>query len=120
MRVMTWRALSISPLSLISYDVASNIHEALHAGMEVMKYAPLETFITVKSMTPVLFCVCEYLFLGRALPNLKSVGALAGIVGGAMLYVRVDEFASFKAELGRSHRKPPYRRLPRHSRDADS
>ena len=63
----------------------------------VMKYAPLETFITVKSMTPVLFCVCEYLFLGRALPNLKSVGALAGIVGRGL------NLSTFQLNLCRVH-----------------
>jgi len=67
--------------------------------MEVMKYAPLETFITVKSMTPVLFCVCEYLFLGRSLPNLRSAAALVGIVLGAAQYVKVDAFASTKAYM---------------------
>ena len=69
----------------------------LYAGMEVMKYAPLETFITVKSMTPVLFSACEYLFLGRDLPNLKSTAALVGIVIGAATYVKVDAYASYKA-----------------------
>lgn len=88
---LTWEIAGIfTPLVITFFAL-------LYAGMEVMKYAPLETFITVKSMTPVLFCVCEYLFLGRDLPNLKSTAALFGIVLGAALYVKVDAYASFKA-----------------------
>ena len=57
---LTWEITGIfTPLVITFFAL-------LYAGMEVMKYAPLETFITVKSMTPVLFCVCEYLFLGRS------------------------------------------------------
>ena len=37
----------------------------LYAGMEVMKYAPLETFITVKSMTPVLFSEDAIISIGK-------------------------------------------------------
>jgi GDP-mannose transporter len=88
---LTWQIAGIfSPLVLTFFAL-------LYAGMEVMKYAPLETFITVKSMTPVLFSACEYLFLGRALPNLKSTAALVGIVLGAATYVKVDAYASYHA-----------------------
>ena len=88
---LTWQIAGIfSPLVLTFFAL-------LYAGMEVMKYAPLETFITVKSMTPVLFSACEYLFLGRALPNLKSTAALLGIVLGAATYVKVDAYASYHA-----------------------
>ena len=90
---LTWDIASIfTPLVLTFFAL-------LYAGMEVMKYAPLETFITVKSMTPVLFSACEYLFLGRDLPNLKSTAALIGIVLGAGFYVKVDAYASAKAYM---------------------
>ena len=90
---LTWRIAGIyTPLVITFFAL-------LYAGMEVMKYAPLETFITVKSMTPVLFSACEYLFLGRALPNWKSSLALVGIVFGAAAYVKVDAYASFKAYM---------------------
>ena len=90
---LTWQIARIfSPLVLTFFAL-------LYAGMEVMKYAPLETFITVKSMTPVLFSTCEYLFLGRALPNLKSTAALVGIVAGAATYVKVDAYASYHAYM---------------------
>ena len=50
---LTWDIASIfTPLVLTFFAL-------LYAGMEVMKYAPLETFITVKSMTPVLFSACS-------------------------------------------------------------
>ena len=68
----------------------------LYAGMEVMKYAPPETFITVKSMTPVLFSACEYLFLGRALPNLKSTAA-GGHRAGRRDVRHADAHASYHA-----------------------
>ena len=90
---LTWEIAGIfTPLVITFFAL-------LYAGMEVMKYAPLETFITVKSMTPVLFCVFEYLFLGRELPNLKSTLALLGIVLGAAQYVKVDAYASLKGYL---------------------
>lgn len=69
----------------------------LLAGMEVMQRAPLETFIAVKSLTPVAFAINEYLFLGRALPTPKSLVALLGIVCGAVLYVNLDVFSSMSA-----------------------
>jgi len=69
----------------------------LLAGMEVMKRAPLETFIAVKSVTPVVFALNEYVFLGRAFPTLKSLLALSGIVVGAVMYVNVDVFSSAAA-----------------------
>ena len=69
----------------------------LLAGMEVMQRAPLETFIAVKSVTPVAFSLNEYLFLGRALPTTKSFLALSGIVVGAIMYVNLDIFSSVSA-----------------------
>ena len=69
----------------------------LLAGMEVMQRAPLETFIAVKSLTPVVFSLNEYLFLGRALPTSKSALALTGIVVGAITYVNLDIFSSLSA-----------------------
>ena len=65
----------------------------LYSGMQIMKYAPLETFITAKSFTPVLFSITEYLFLGREFPTPKSIVALFGIVAGAWLYVNVVRVA---------------------------
>ena len=49
-------------------------------------------------MTPVLFSACEYLFLGRDLPNLKSTAALVGIVIGAATSSRWA-YASVKAYM---------------------
>ena len=83
-------ALAFLPLTLSFFAL-------LLAGMEVMQRAPLETFIAVKSLTPVVFSLNEYLFLGRALPTPKSALALVGIVVGAVFYVNLDIFSTATA-----------------------
>ena len=83
-------ALAFLPLTLSFFAL-------LLAGMEVMQRAPFETFIAVKSLTPGVVSLNEYLFLGRALPTPKSALALVGIVVGAVFYVNLDIFSTATA-----------------------
>ena len=66
--------MEVEPLTGIAIFIPLTVSffALLLAGMEVMQRAPLETFIAVKSLTPVVFSLNEYLFLGRALPTSKS------------------------------------------------
>jgi GDP-mannose transporter len=82
------------PIAVAFVPLTLSFFLLLLAGMEVMKRAPLETFIAVKSVTPVVFALNEYVFLGRAFPTAKSLLALSGIVIGAVTYVNVDVFSS--------------------------
>ncbi|OUS45350.1 integral membrane family protein [Ostreococcus tauri] len=99
LKVAHWMGLvTVEPLTkeiaVAFLPLAISFFALLLAGMEVMQRAPLETFIAVKSLTPVAFSINEYLFLGRALPTPKSLLALVGIVFGAVMYVNLDIFSS--------------------------
>ncbi|PNW69845.1 hypothetical protein CHLRE_18g748997v5 [Chlamydomonas reinhardtii] len=62
----------------------------LFANMKVLQYANVETFITFRSSTPLLLSLCDYVWLGRALPSARSWGCLVVLLGGAVGYVLVD------------------------------
>ncbi len=40
--------------------------------------------------TPLVLSFCDYLFLGRSLPNLRSWGCLLVLLGGSVGYVLTD------------------------------
>ena len=50
----------------------------------------METFVVVRSSSPLLVAVCEWRFMGRELPNARSTATLLLILLGAMGYVRND------------------------------
>eukprot|EP00198_Chlamydomonas_reinhardtii_P002048 XP_001691384.1 sugar nucleotide transporter [Chlamydomonas reinhardtii] len=62
----------------------------LFANIKVLQYANVETFITFRSSTPLLLSVCDYIWLGRALPNARSWGCLLLLLAGSVGYVLVD------------------------------
>ncbi|KAG2450957.1 hypothetical protein HYH02_004229 [Chlamydomonas schloesseri] len=62
----------------------------LFANMKVLQYANVETFITFRSSTPLLLSLCDFVWLGRALPSARSWGCLVVLLGGAVGYVAVD------------------------------
>ncbi len=59
-------------------------------NMKVLSIANVETVIVARSCTPCAVCVLDYVFYGRALPNLRSLLSLLLIIGGAVCYILTD------------------------------
>ncbi|KAG2482079.1 hypothetical protein HYH03_018971 [Edaphochlamys debaryana] len=62
----------------------------IFANIKVLQHANVETFITFRSSTPLVLSLCDYFFLGRALPSLRSWLSLIVLLGGSVGYVMVD------------------------------
>ncbi|KAG2482767.1 hypothetical protein HYH03_018307 [Edaphochlamys debaryana] len=62
----------------------------IFANIKVLQHANVETFITFRSSTPLVLSLCDYFFLGRALPSLRSWLSLVVLLAGAVGYVMVD------------------------------
>ena len=71
----------------------------LFANMKSIQLAPVDTFICLRSTTPLILAVLDYVFLGRDLPSAKSFGSLIGIAMGVLLYVNIDSNFSVQAYL---------------------
>jgi len=71
----------------------------LFANMKSIQLAPVDTFICLRSTTPLILAVLDYFFLGRDLPSAKSFGSLIGIAVGVLLYVNIDSNFSVQAYL---------------------
>ncbi|GIL98962.1 hypothetical protein Vretimale_4191 [Volvox reticuliferus] len=62
----------------------------LIANIKVLQNANVETFITFRSSTPLVLSICDYMWLGRALPSARSWICLVVLLVGSIGYVRVD------------------------------
>jgi len=62
----------------------------VYANIKTLQYANVETFIIFRASTPLCVSLCEFLFLGRELPNARSTLCLLVLLGGASLYVYTD------------------------------
>lgn len=49
--------------------------------------------------TPIVLSICDYLFLGRMLPNLRSFGCLVLLLLGSVCYVLADSVFELEAYL---------------------
>lgn len=58
--------------------------------MQVLQNSNVETFIVVRSSTPIVVSICEYVFLKRALPNLRGWLCLVLLFGCTLGYVLSD------------------------------
>jgi drug/metabolite transporter (DMT)-like permease len=63
---------------------------SVYASMKSLEGSNVETQIVFRSATPLTVCVLDALWLGRELPNAKSLAALAAVAAGAVLYVATD------------------------------
>mmetsp|Transcript_12815 Transcript_12815/g.34955 ORF Transcript_12815/g.34955 Transcript_12815/m.34955 type:complete len:347 (-) Transcript_12815:719-1759(-) len=68
----------------------------IFANIKVLQNSNVETFITFRSSTPMIMSLCDWMFLGRTLPSLRSWLCLIFLIGGALGYVMVD--TAFKLE----------------------
>jgi len=63
----------------------------------VLQYSNVETFITFRSTTPLVLCVCDYMFLGRKLPSARSVLCLFGLLLSSAGYAIFDHGFDLRA-----------------------
>jgi len=68
----------------------------IFCNMKTIQHANVETFITFRSSTPLVISICDFIFLGRELPNGRSWACLLGLLCGAVGYVMTD--AGFRVE----------------------
>lgn len=71
---------------------------SIFSNIKTLQYANVETFIVFRAATPVVISVLDWLLLGRELPGLRSVLAIAALIVGAAAYVATD--AAFEARGG--------------------
>jgi len=71
----------------------------LFANLKSIQLAPVDTFICLRSTTPLILAFLDYFFLGRHLPGKKSFGSLIGISVGVLMYVHIDSNFSVQAYL---------------------
>ena len=62
------------------------------ANIKVLQYANVETFIVFRSSTPLLISLADFFFLGRELPNMRSIFCLFLLLVGSIGYVLNDKF----------------------------
>ena len=60
------------------------------SNMKVLMVANVETVIVFRACTPIVVSGLDYIFYGRAIPNLRSCAAMLLIVAGAISYVLTD------------------------------
>jgi len=72
----------------------------LFANIKILQYANVETFIMIRTSTPIATSLLDYVFLGRELPGLRSVGALLLAFIGSLAYVLLMLSGSWRRTLG--------------------
>lgn len=63
---------------------------ALYTNIKALQFANVETFIVFRSSTPLLISFLDYVFLGRQLPDKRSIISLTFILLGAVVYVLTE------------------------------
>lgn len=69
----------------------------LVCNAKVLQFSNVETFITFRSSTPLVLCICDYIFLGRELPSLRSVISLLAVLASCTGYALVDHAFDVRA-----------------------
>lgn len=62
----------------------------IYSNMRALQHSNIETIIVFRACCPLVVCLIDAAFLGRALPSAGSVAALVVLVGGAVAYVLTD------------------------------
>ena len=63
---------------------------AVFANIKTLQYANVETFVVFRASTPLTIAVCDWLCLGRELPDFRSFLCLTCLLVGAAAYVITD------------------------------
>jgi len=64
---------------------------SIFTNIKTLQYCNVETFIVFRCGAPLIICVADWYFLGRQLPNGRSVASLIAILCGATAYVMTDK-----------------------------
>eukprot|EP00811_Abedinium_folium_P032900 NODE_5907_length_1722_cov_13.548589.p1 GENE.NODE_5907_length_1722_cov_13.548589~~NODE_5907_length_1722_cov_13.548589.p1 ORF type:complete len:347 (+),score=64.88 NODE_5907_length_1722_cov_13.548589:155-1195(+) len=67
---------------------------SIYTNMRALQAANVETIIVFRSLAPLLVSILEWMWLGRELPNTRSMIALVGVALGAVGYVYTDAASS--------------------------
>lgn len=59
----------------------------LFANIKALQFTTVGTVIAARCCLPAAVCIIEWAFMGRALPSLRSVVSLCGVIGFAGIYV---------------------------------
>ena len=70
--------------------VAAAFVSGIYCNIKTLQYANVETFIVFRASTPLLLSVCDWLFLGRELPDRRSACALLGLLATVIGYILTD------------------------------
>jgi len=81
---LEWRNLKPYTIYCISFACGC------YANMRVLSSSNVETVIVFRASTPLAVAFCDYHFLERDLPNMRSFLSLLSILGGAIVYVLTD------------------------------
>lgn len=81
---ISWNAVA----TFIPYICSFNL--SLYSNGRALAASNIETVIVFRSLSPLCVSVLDWLFLGRELPEVRSVLALLGLVVGAIGYVMAD------------------------------
>ena len=63
---------------------------AVFANIKTLQFANVETFVVFRASTPLTISICDYLCLGRELPNCRSLICLITLLLAAAAYVMTD------------------------------
>jgi GDP-mannose transporter len=80
----SWNAVA----TFIPYICSFNL--SLYSNGRALAASNIETVIVFRALSPLCVSVLDWLFLGRELPEMRSVLALLGLVVGAVGYVMAD------------------------------
>jgi solute carrier family 35 len=69
----------------------------LYANAKVLQHSNVETFIVFRSSTPLVLCLCDYFFLGRQLPCVRSIVCLVGLFVSSAGYAMNDHAFNVQA-----------------------
>ncbi|GLC35333.1 hypothetical protein PLESTB_000576200 [Pleodorina starrii] len=87
--IMSAEAIEMDKLKKFVWVVVGFLG-TIFANIKVLQHANVETFITFRSTTPLILSICDFLFLGRALPTARSWASLLVLLAGSVGYVLVD------------------------------
>jgi len=62
----------------------------VYTNMQSLSQSSVDTVIVFRSSTPLLVCLMDVMFMGRANPSTRSIAAMSSMVVGATLYVNTD------------------------------
>jgi len=68
----------------------------IFCGLKAIQYSNIETFIIFRAATPIVLSFCDYTFLGRELPSVRSAMCLATMLLCSTAYVLTDSFFVIK------------------------